>query len=272
MNFYKTHYLCYRNQTIINNRWFIIYGIKGYRTNTKNLTIMKKQFLLLVALVASVFTTANAQVEYGNVTTPLTGAKTWDFASFPGLESSTLVDACTIDNLYFGVSSNTGMYYVSANARISLPYSANQTFLDDEATDCVLSFKVPAGKGTVTVNGKSASNTRPGIVFIGTQKQDQEGDSIKSTLADYTYSIDVAEPTSIYIIAENAKSNANASKGQGLYVYKLTWTPGDGDTTGITQMETDALNDGNYYNLQGMRVADPKNGIFIHNGKKVVLK
>ena len=31
---------------------------------------MKKNFLLLVALVASVFTTANAQVEYGNVTTP----------------------------------------------------------------------------------------------------------------------------------------------------------------------------------------------------------
>ena len=47
---------------------------------------MKKNFLLLVALVASVFTTANAQVEYGNVTTPLTGAKTWDFANFPGLE------------------------------------------------------------------------------------------------------------------------------------------------------------------------------------------
>ena len=60
---------------------------------------MKKNFLLLVALVASVFTTANAQVEYGNVTTPLTGAKTWDFANFPGLEDGSLSDACTIDNL-----------------------------------------------------------------------------------------------------------------------------------------------------------------------------
>ena len=112
---------------------------------------MKKQFLLLAALVASVFTTANAQVEYGNVTTPLTGAKTWDFSSFAGLEDGSLVDACTIDNLYFGVSSNTAMYYLAKNARMSMPYSANQTFLDDDATDCVMSFKVPAGKGTVTV-------------------------------------------------------------------------------------------------------------------------
>ncbi len=232
---------------------------------------MKRRFLLLVALVASVFTTANAQVEYGNVTTPLTGAKTWDFASFPGLEDGTLVDACTIDNLYFGVSSNSGMYYLSANARLSLPYSANQVFLDDDATDCVLSFKVPAGKGTVTVNAKSASKTRPGIVFIGTQKQDQEGDSIISTQADYKYSVDVTAPTSIYVIAENAKSNANASKGQGLYVYSLSWTP-DG-ATGITQVEKKAdAEEDVYYNLQGMRVADPKNGIYIRNGKKVIIK
>lgn len=153
---------------------------------------------------------------------------------------------------------------------MSMPYSANQTFLDDDATDCVLSFKVPAGKGTVTVYGKSGAKTRPGIVFIGKKEQRQEGDSIISTLQDYSYSVDVAEATSIYIVAENAKSNANPAKGQGLYVYKLTWTPGD--ATGITQVEDDAKEDDAYYNLQGMRVVAPKNGIFIRNGRKVVLK
>lgn len=231
---------------------------------------MKKQFLLLVALVASVFTTANAQVEYGNVTTPLIGAKTWDFASFAGLEDGNVSDAYTIDNLYFGVSGDTPMYY--ANGRMSMPYSANQTFLDDTATDCVLSFKVPAGKGTVTVYGKSASKTRPGIVYIGKKEQRQEGDSIISTLQDYCYNVDVAEPTSIYIVAENAKSNANPAKGQGLFVYKLTWTPSEGGTTGITQIENKAKEDDVYYNLQGMRVEAPKKGVFIRNGKKVVLE
>ncbi len=233
---------------------------------------MKKNFLLLVALVASVFTTANAQVEYGNVTTPLTGAKTWDFSNFPGLEDGNLTDACTIDNLYFGVTGDTPMYYVAANARMSMPYSANQTFIDDDATDCVMSFKVPAGEGTVTVYGKTGSKTRPGIVFIGKQEQREEGDSIISTLQDYSYKVNVAEPTSIYIVAENAKSNANPAKGQGLFVYKLTWTPGSGDATGITSVETKKADDGAYYNLQGMRVAAPKKGIFIRNGKKMVLK
>lgn len=233
---------------------------------------MKKQILLLVALVASAFTTVNAQVEYGNVTTPLTGAKTWDFANFPGLEDGVLSDACTIDNLYFGVSSDMAMYYVSANGRMSLPFSANQTFLDDDATDCVLSFKVPAGKGTLTVNGKSVSNTRPGIVFIGKKELREAGDSIKSTLQDYKYNVDVAEPTSIYIVAEKAKSNAKPSKGQGLFVYKLTWTPGAGDATGITNIENKKADDGVYYNLQGMRVAAPKQGVFIRNGKKIVIK
>lgn len=233
---------------------------------------MKKQFLLLVALVASVFTTANAQVEYGNVTTPLTGAKTWDFANFPGLEDGNVADACTIDNLYFGVSGDTPMYYVAANQRMSMPYSANQTFLDDDATDCVLSFKVPAGKGTVTVYGKSVSKTRPGIVYVGKKEYREEGDSIIATLQDYKFKVNVTEETPVYIVAEKAKSNAKPSKGQGLFVYKLSWTPGAGDATGITNVEDKKADDGAYYNLQGMRVAAPKNGIFIRNGKKVVLK
>ena len=231
---------------------------------------MKKQFLLLVALVASVFTTANAQVEYGNVTTPLTGAKTWDFSNFPGLEDGNVTDACTIDNLYFGVSGDTPMYYVAANARMSMPYSANITWLDDDATDCMLSFKVPAGEGTLTVYGKSVAKTRPGIVVIGKEEQREEGDSIISTLQDYSYKVNVSEPTSIYIVAENAKSNAKPAKGQGLFVYKLSWTPGS--TTGITQIENKTENDDAYYNLQGMRVAVPKKGIYIRNGKKVIFK
>lgn len=233
---------------------------------------MKKNFLLLVALVASVFTTANAQVEYGNVTTPLTGTKTWDFANFPGLEDGNVSDDCTIDNLYFGVCGDTPMYYVAANGRISMPYSANQTWLADDSKDCVLSFKIPAGEGTLTVYGKSVSKTRPGIVYVGKKAYREEGDSILSTLQDYNFKVNVTEETPIYIVAEKAKSNAKPAKGQGLFVYKLTWTPGAGDVTGIISVENKKADDGAYYNLQGMRVAAPKKGIFIRNGKKVVLK
>lgn len=44
------------------------------------------------------------------------------------------------------------------------------------------------------------------------------------------------------------------------------------ETTGIKELETDVLNDNKYYNLQGVEVAYPLKGIYIHNGKKVIVK
>lgn len=49
----------------------------------------------------------------------------------------------------------------------------------------------------------------------------------------------------------------------------------DGGSTGINEVETDAdvtTGDDAWYNLQGMRVARPTHGIYIHNGKKVMIK
>lgn len=49
----------------------------------------------------------------------------------------------------------------------------------------------------------------------------------------------------------------------------------DGGSAGIDEVETDAgavTGDGAWYNLQGMRVARPAHGIYIHNGKKVMIK
>lgn len=44
------------------------------------------------------------------------------------------------------------------------------------------------------------------------------------------------------------------------------------ETTGIKELETEVLNDNKYYNLQGLEVAYPVKGIYIHNGKKVIVK
>lgn len=43
-------------------------------------------------------------------------------------------------------------------------------------------------------------------------------------------------------------------------------------TTGIKELETEKMNNNKYYNLQGIEVAHPVKGIFIHNGKKVIMK
>ena len=47
---------------------------------------------------------------------------------------------------------------------------------------------------------------------------------------------------------------------------------GIGTTTGISNVSTTTADKGAYYNLQGMKVVRPAKGIFIHNGKKMVIK
>jgi hypothetical protein len=42
--------------------------------------------------------------------------------------------------------------------------------------------------------------------------------------------------------------------------------------TGIKSVETITIDDGAIYNLQGMKVKNPKKGIYIINGKKMVIK
>lgn len=47
---------------------------------------------------------------------------------------------------------------------------------------------------------------------------------------------------------------------------------GEGETTGIHAVEQEAKVDNQYYNLAGQRVANPQKGVYIVNGKKVVIK
>ena len=46
----------------------------------------------------------------------------------------------------------------------------------------------------------------------------------------------------------------------------------DDETTGIQQIQSDVKSNGDYYDLKGRRVSTPKRGLYIVNGKKVVIK
>lgn len=56
---------------------------------------------------------------------------------------------------------------------------------------------------------------------------------------------------------------------QGLDLIYIT---GTANATGINNVNAAAQTDGAYYNLQGMKVEKPVKGLYIHNGKKVVVK
>ena len=42
--------------------------------------------------------------------------------------------------------------------------------------------------------------------------------------------------------------------------------------TGIESISAEKFEDGAWYTIQGVRVDKPSKGVFIHNGKKVVVK
>lgn len=46
----------------------------------------------------------------------------------------------------------------------------------------------------------------------------------------------------------------------------------DGEATGINEAAVELADDAPYYNLQGVRVSHPRQGVYIHKGKKVIIK
>jgi len=47
---------------------------------------------------------------------------------------------------------------------------------------------------------------------------------------------------------------------------------GDGEATGISEVKATKVDDDAYYTLSGVRVAQPRKGLYIKNGKKVIIK
>ena len=76
--------------------------------------------------------------------------------------------------------------------------------------------------------------------------------------------------------------SGNIPAGRGYLVVATSAVPGpeartltiniDENTTGIAEAAVAAKADGKYYNLQGQRMAQPKKGLNIVNGKKIVVK
>lgn len=58
----------------------------------------------------------------------------------------------------------------------------------------------------------------------------------------------------------------------GVLEAKFAGEAEDDDVTGISNVSTDVEEDGDIYTLQGVKVAQPQKGVYIMNGKKVIVK
>ena len=58
----------------------------------------------------------------------------------------------------------------------------------------------------------------------------------------------------------------------GVLQSKIAGETEEDDVTGISNVSVDVEEDGDYYTLQGVKVAQPQKGVYIQNGKKVIIK
>lgn len=116
----------------------------------------------------------------------------------------------------------------------------------------------------IEVAGTSgASESVKQNIFVGETAVSTETTGAKNVTNVYEIANNYQDKGTIYRLVVTSSHNTQISK---IYVYKKAIS------TSIQTVNTTAVADGAYFNLAGQRVAAPAKGLYIVNGKKVILK
>lgn len=134
------------------------------------------------------------------------------------------------------------------------------------ASDNITITTLPAGTYTIyvaTFNG-SASTEATFTIYVG-----ETAYSITATVgnkgSDSTNEFTITESASVVLTGGEGSTNAGYD-----YIYIVGTSA---SSTAIESINAEQVeNDDAYYNLQGIKVLNPTRGIYIHNGKKVLVK
>lgn len=190
----------------------------------------------------------------------------------------------TIDNIYYNLDASTGSGYsaeqgclvIGQTTDMSLVSDGNPGSSDirDNFTGIIL--EVGPGKGVITINARSVGKARLAVrIGDGTPTY-----AVCDERWDIYVSYDVTEPTYVYIYAvgDNAAlvrayiNEESETDGDALFIYGISVLPGD-DIDAIGNVRTDSNVQDQWYDLSGKAVAMPRqNGIYIRNGRKVMIK
>ena len=84
------------------------------------------------------------------------------------------------------------------------------------------------------------------------------------------------DPASMIFRADEwhlAVSTGNwGQRGNDLGVLQAKFAGFEEEVTGISTISTESVSDNSYYSLQGVKVAQPQKGVYVKNGKKVIIK
>lgn len=116
-------------------------------------------------------------------------------------------------------------------------------------------------------------NERPlgeGLINLGMQIVDE---------GMYTISLDTKVENEVYLIDHLTGSEVRLDgnsysfhSGIGTFDTRFSIRLGSGDTTGIKAVENVAATNDVYYDLSGRRISEPTKGVYVKDGKKVVVK
>jgi hypothetical protein len=193
------------------------------------------------------------------------------------IDQSTNLDGNIVGDVYYSISSGDGSYDPTEGC-IVVSKPTDDSAIDgknifgedfnDNYTGIV--FRVAPGSGTVTVQAKTTGNMVL-KVKIG------NGDPVTNELSDkqkVSLPYDVSTLTNVYIYggskSAQARSHRAAAEGE-LKIYGIEVV---GGSASIENIEFSKFNDhsSKIYNLNGQRINTPKKGIYIQNGKKVLVK
>lgn len=196
----------------------------------------------------------------------------------------TLASACTDGTNYFGTYSNESAFVVPEDLTVSaVSVSGGKLTVTDYATGDI----VKTGTGVMVSSATAGNHT---VLLSSETGTEISGNMLKGSGAGITAEEMSAENTTFYRLtmhngtqigfwwgAENGAAFSLAANKAYLAVPESASAPAlgfefGGDTTGISQHLTPNTQQQTYYDLSGRRVAQPTKGLYILNGKKVLVK
>lgn len=194
------------------------------------------------------------------------------------LNENTDLDGNIVGNVFFNISKEEGEYDTNDKCIVLTNSITDETvnnivgldLFDENLLDNFtgLIFMLNAGNGTIELEAETLGNMQLNVKIGDAEPTTQKVDGKSKVSIPYN----VTEPTYVYVYgttqsAAKATRSANAT-GDALKLYSIAW----GDATGISNINMSADKQATIYNLNGQRVTTPGKGLYIVNGKKVILK
>ncbi|MBQ8127517.1 MAG: hypothetical protein IJ176_03865 [Prevotella sp.] len=199
----------------------------------------------------------------GQPTEAVTLPKTWNFSNWT---AGTIYPSIEVDGLTAVVNNPENTIDIDAHARSVDGVDYTQRLKlggTGSENNRVLTFLAP-GNFNIEVVLTSASTSRERTLNIATGEFSNVVATMTAAAGEVTKEMssvqaELEEPVYIY------------SEKDGINLYAIYLKPYDETVTGITEVAAERM-DGNVYNLQGQKVVATKKGLYIVDGKKVIMK